>query len=241
MTIQYVDFGSGQGASPNSAIASANAGQPAGGASNQPSQTPVSAPHMQDINQNQVDITNPFSEPMVKETGREQSSSPEPRSASGNAPAGKPVTFEDIVAQKQFGEMTKDIFDKVSEGDITGFNNSLQAFGRLVYKTAVEDANTVIDSRLKAFEDKFTRKLDAGRNTSEMITALKNAVPLAKDAAIEPVAKQVFAGFLKQGMTKSEALGATNNYFNSLANRVSENNKQSATEKKYDSLEALFS
>ena len=238
MTVQYMNFGSGaQGGSAPTTSEGANS------ASQSTPATPVSAPHMSNINDNQVEIKNPFAEPTIKETGQVQSdkTSPSSNSASGNTPPEKRVTFEEIVNQKQFGEMTKEIFDKVAEGDMTGFNSSLQTFGRMIYKTAVEDANTVIDSRLKAFEDKFTRKLDAGRNTREMVTALKNAVPLANDAAIEPIAQQVLAGFLKQGMSKSEALGATNNYFNSLASRVSESNKQSEVEKKFDSLDALFS
>lgn len=238
MTVQYMNFGSGaQGGSAPATSDGANS------ASQMTPANPVSAPRMPNINDNQVDIKNPFAEPKVKETGQAATDKPSPssNSASGNPTPEKRVTFEDIVNQKQFGEMTKEIFDKVAEGDMTGFNTSLQTFGRMIYKTAVEDANTVIDSRLKAFEDKFTRKLDAGRNTREMVTALKNAVPLANDAAIAPIAQQVLAGYLKQGMSKSEALGATNNYFNSLASRVSESNKQSEVEKKFDSLDALFS
>ena len=79
---------------------------------------PTSTPH--NITQNKFDITNPFSEP--KDKNSEQDSG---KQATSPTTASEPqVTFADIVKQKQFGSLAKDIFDKVNEGDVDSFNDA---------------------------------------------------------------------------------------------------------------------
>lgn len=206
MTIEYQDQngqanGSGNGQS--------------GGAS-QANNGPTSAPH--NITNHNIDITNPFQQP--KDRNNE-----EPTGASQQQQASQPrVTFEDIVSKKQFGSLSKDLFDKVSEGDVDSFNDGIQAMMRSVYKTAIEDSNRLMDARLAKFEDELNNRLATSKEADNMLSELKTAIPYAKDPAVEPVARQVLSGFIRQGLSKAEAISATNAYFDRLADKVGQKN-----------------
>lgn len=226
MTIEYQDQ-NGQ------ATGSAN-GQ-TGGAS-AANNGPTSAPH--NITNHNIDITNPFQQPK----GRNNE---EPTGASQQQQTSQPrVTFEDIVSKKQFGSLSKDLFDKVSEGDVDSFNDGIQSMMRAVYKTAIEDSNRLMDARLAKFEDELNNRLATSKEADNMLSELKTAIPYAKDPAVEPVARQVLSGFIRQGLSKSEAISATNAYFDRLADKVGQkNNPESKTSGiKYgrDSWDELF-
>ena len=134
------------------------------------------------------------------------------------------MTFEDIVSKKQFGSLSKDLFDKVSEGDVDSFNDGIQAMMRSVYKTAIEDSNRLMDARLAKFEDELNNRLATSKEADNMLSELKTAIPYAKDPAVEPVARQVLSGFIRQGLSKAEAISATNAYFDRLADKVGQKN-----------------
>lgn len=197
---------------------------------------PTSAPH--NITNHNIDITNPFQQPK----GRNNE---EPTGASQNQSASQPrVTFEDIVSKKQFGSLSKDLFDKVSEGDVDSFNDGIQSMMRAVYKTAIEDSNRLMDARLAKFEDELNNRLATSKEADNMLSELKTAIPYAKDPAVEPMARQVLSGFIRQGLSKAEAISATNAYFDRLADKVGQkNNPESKTSGiKYgrDSWDELF-
>ena len=206
MTIEYQDQngqanGSGNGQS--------------GGAS-QANNGPTSAPH--NITNHNIDITNPFQQPKAR-------NNEEPTGASQQQQTSQPrVTFEDIVSKKQFGSLSKDLFDKVSEGDVDSFNDGIQAMMRSVYKTAIEDSNRLMDARLAKFEDELNNRLATSKEADNMLSELKTAIPYAKDPAVEPVARQVLSGFIRQGLSKAEAISATNAYFDRLADKVGQKN-----------------
>ena len=206
MTIEYQDQngqanGSGNGQSDGASAA--NNG-------------PTSAPHNK--TNNNIDITNPFQQPKAR-------NNEEPTGASQQQQTSQPrVTFEDIVSKKQFGSLSKDLFDKVSEGDVDSFNDGIQAMMRSVYKTAIEDSNRLMDARLAKFEDELNNRLATSKEADNMLSELKTAIPYAKDPAVEPVARQVLSGFIRQGLTKAEAISATNAYFDRLADKVGQKN-----------------
>ena len=119
----------------------------------------------------------------------------------------------------------EELFDKVSEGDVDSFNKGLQGMMRQVYKTAIEDSNRLMDARFAKFQDELMGKLNTSKEADNMLSELKAAIPFAKDPAVEPVARQILSGYLRQGMSKSEAIGATNAYFNRLADTVGQKDK----------------
>lgn len=178
---------------------------------------PTSEPH--NITKPNFDITNPFANPKTRNNEDDSAKARQPESASKPA-----VTFDDIVNKKQFGALSKELFDKVSEGDVDSFNNGLQGVMRQVYKTAIEDSNRLMDARFAKFQDELMAKLNTSKEADSMISELKTVIPFAKDPAVEPVARQILSGYLRQGMSKSEAIGATNAYFNRLADTVGQKN-----------------
>lgn len=180
---------------------------------------PTSTPH--NIAKNNFDITNPFSEPKVKNSEQESG-----KQAASPTPASEPqVTFADIVKQKQFGSLAKDIFDKVNEGDVDSFNSGLQTMMQQVYKTAIEDSNRLMTARMSDFENQLMAKLNTNKEADALLTDMKTAIPYAKDAAVEPIARQVLSGYLRQGMSKNEAIAATNSYFGRLAESIGQSNQ----------------
>lgn len=226
MTIEYQDQ-TGQ------ANGSAN-GQPEGASA--ANNGPTSAPH--NITNHNIDITNPFQQPKAR-------NNEEPNGASQNQSASQPkVTFEDIVSKKQFGSLSKDLFDKVSEGDVDSFNDGIQSMMRAVYKTAIEDSNRLMDARLAKFEDELNNRLATSKEADSMLSELKTAIPYAKDPAVEPMARQVLSGFIRQGLSKAEAISATNAYFDRLADKVGQKNnpetKNSGIKYGRDSWDELF-
>lgn len=197
---------------------------------------PTSAPH--NITNHNIDITNPFQQPNTR-------NNEEPNGASQQQQPSQPrVTFEDIVSKKQFGSLSKDLFDKVSEGDVDSFNDGIQAMMRSVYKTAIEDSNRLMDARLAKFEDELNNRLATSKEADNMLSELKTAIPYAKDPAVEPVARQVLSGFIRQGLSKAEAISATNAYFDRLADKVGQKNnpetKNSGIKYGRDSWDELF-
>lgn len=205
MTIQYENANSGSESAQNQQPTTSQA-------------TPTSAPNGNITNTN-IDITNPFAE--AKTRNNEDDSAKASQSQTASKPS---VTFADIVSQKQFGALSKELFDKVSEGDVDSFNNGLQSMMRAVYKTAIEDSNRLMDARFSKFEDSMLTKINTSKEADNMISELKTAIPYAKDPAVEPVARQILSGYLRQGMSKSEAIGATNAYFDRLADKVGQKN-----------------
>ena len=135
------------------------------------------------------------------------------------------MSFDDIVGQKSFGSLSRELFDKVNEGDVDSFNNGLQNMMRGVYKTAIEDSNRLMTARMQDFEQKLMAKLADSKAADGIIADLKSAIPYAQDAAVEPVARQVLSGYLRQGMSQNEAIAATNAYFGRLAEKVGQSNE----------------
>lgn len=177
---------------------------------------PTSAP--KPITDNNIAITNPFAEPKGRNNVNESANQP-------NKSSEPQVTFNDIVNQKNFGSLSKELFDKVNEGDVDSFNSGIQSMMKQVYKTAIEDSNKLMTSRLASFEQDLMSKLNNSKEADSLVSELKAVIPYAKDADVEPVARQVLSGFLRQGMTKTEAIAATNSYFDKLAERVGQKNK----------------
>lgn len=181
---------------------------------------PASAPA--NVTDNNIDITNPFAQPKIKNSEPEDTQSSHQAT---NQPPQKQLSFDDIVGQKSFGSLSKELFDKVNEGDVDSFNNGLQNMMRGVYKTAIEDSNRLMSARMQDFEQKLMAKLADSKAADGIIADLKSAIPYAQDAAVEPVARQVLSGYLRQGMSQNEAIAATNAYFGRLAEKVGQSNE----------------
>lgn len=207
MPIEYTNISSGsnQATDGNTNQINQTNGQPT-----QPTSTP------KDITNNNIDISNPFAEPKIKNNVAEQ---PRQQVQATNQ-QGQQLTFADIVNQKQFGSLSKDLFDKVQDGDVDSFNSGLETMMRSVYKTAIEDSNRLMTARMEDFEQKLMAKLNSSKEADGLVNDLKTAIPYAQDAAVEPVARQVLSGYLRQGMSKNEAIAATNAYFGRLADKV---------------------
>lgn len=176
-------------------------------------------------NNHNFDITNPFN----RSTNRNTEEGSKQVSQTTQSTSQKQVTFDEIVNSKNFGQLTKDLFDKVNDGDVTEFNNSLQGALRSVYKTAIEDSNKLLEARMTSLEEKIFSKINDSKAADGIISDLKKAVPYANDPAVEPVARQVLSGYLRQGMSKSEAIGATNSYFDRLAQSVGQSKQAKDT------------
>lgn len=207
MPIEYTNLPSG---SSQATDGNTNQNNQANGQPTQPTSTP------KDITNNNIDISNPFAEPKIKNNVAEQ---PRQQVQATNQ-QGQQLTFADIVNQKQFGSLSKDLFDKVQEGDVDSFNSGLESMMRSVYKTAIEDSNRLMTARMEDFEQKLMTKLNSSKEADGLVNDLKTAIPYAQDAAVEPVARQVLSGYLRQGMSKNEAIAATNAYFGRLADKV---------------------
>lgn len=172
------------------------------------------------------DITNPFNRAESRNTGGSNQQTNQVQSQQASQ---KQVTFDEIVNSKNFGQLSKDLFDKINEGDVTEFNNSLQGALRSVYKTAIEDSNKLMEARMTSLEEKIFNKINDSKAADGIVSDLKKAVPYANDPAVEPVARQVLSGYLRQGMSKSEAIGATNSYFDRLAQSVGQSKQAKDT------------
>lgn len=207
MPIEYTNISSG---SNQATDGNTNQINQANGQPTQPTSTP------KDITNNNIDISNPFAEPKIKNNVAEQ---PRQQVQATNQ-QGQQLTFADIVNQKQFGSLSKDLFDKVQDGDVDSFNSGLETMMRSVYKTAIEDSNRLMTARMEDFEQKLMAKLNSSKEADGLVNDLKTAIPYAQDAAVEPVARQVLSGYLRQGMSKNEAIAATNAYFGRLADKV---------------------
>lgn len=187
---------------------------------NNQTRQPTSEPQNPNITQDNIDITNPFAEPKIKEGDVEAN-----KQQQVNNQQQPQLSFADIVKQKQFGSLPKDLFDKANEGDIDSFNSGLQGMMQQVYKTAIEDSNRLMTARMQDFEQKLMTKLNNSKEADGLVNELKTAIPYAQDAAVEPVARQVLSGYLRQGMSKNEAIAATNAYFGRLADKVGQANE----------------
>lgn len=208
----------------------------------EPASAPANPATNPNISKNNIDISNPFSydsninkpatqQPAQTQTATQQSSAPQ-------------VTFDDIVAKKNFVNLSKDVFDKIGEGDISAIQDSLQSAMRNVYRTAVEDVSTLMEARLKEYQSKTIDQVNNSKFADAAIAELKAAIPYANDPAVEPVAKNVLASYMRKGMTRTEAVGATAQYFSNLAERVSSATKSKEPESQYrtgkDSWDDLF-
>lgn len=193
--------------------------------------TPTTPPSLPN---NNIDITNPFDNVVNKEVGNQaptnnQSTTNPTQTPSTNKPA--EPSFDEIVNSKNFGAISKDLFDKIAEGNVDDFNAGLQSIVKQVYRTAIEDSSKLMDFQMKNLEAKIMKQVNVNKQADIMVADLKKAVPYANDPAIEPIAKQVFSGYLRKGLSQAEALGATSQYFNNLASRIgdSQNPSQSST------------
>lgn len=190
--------------------------------------TPTTPPSLPN---NNIDITNPFDNVGNKEVSR-QAQTP---NQSTNNPTQTPSTskpepsFDEIVNSKNFGSITKDLFDKVADGNVDDFNAGLQAIVKQVYRTAIEDSSKLMDFQMKNLEAKILKQVNVDKQADTLVTELKHAVPYANDPSIEPIAKQVFSGYLRKGLSQAEALGATSQYFNNLASRIGDSQNKSQT------------
>lgn len=207
MPIEYTNLPSGDNQATDG---NTNQNNQTNGQPTQPTSTP------KDITNNNIDISNPFAEPKIKNNVAEQ---PRQQVQATNQ-QGQQMTFADIVNQKQFGSLSKDLFDKVQDGDVDSFNSGLETMMRSVYKTAIEDSNRLMSARMEDFEQKLMAKLNSSKEADGLVNDLKTAIPYAQDAAVEPVARQVLSGYLRQGLSKNEAIAATNAYFGRLADKV---------------------
>lgn len=191
---------------------------------------PASAPHLaNNVNQNNIDITNPFANAI---NNRQESGIPADKQSQANngangsagSTSSAAVSFDDIVNKKQFGSLAKELFDQVAEGNVDEFNKSFQSALRGVYKTAVEDANKLLDARIQKLETSLLQKFNNRTEADAIIKDMKSKIPYADNPATEPVARMVLGAYLKQGLNKQEAIAATNQYFNRFADEVSNAN-----------------
>lgn len=215
----------------------------------EPSSAPANPATNPNISQNNIDISNPFNySSNIPSTATQQTapatSPTQTQSATQPATATKPVTFDDIVAKKNFVNLSKDLFDKLGEGDVSAIQDSLQSAMRNVYRTAVEDVSTLMEARLKEYQAKTLDQVNNSKFADAAVAELKSAIPFAGDPAIEPVAKNVLAGYLRKGMTRTEAVGATAQYFSNLAEQINSANQSKEPESQYrtgkDSWDDLF-
>ena len=188
---------------------------------------PTSAPHLaNNVNQNNIDITNPFANAINnrQESGVPADKQSQASEGANGSTSSATVSFDDIVNKKQFGSLAKELFDQVAEGNVDEFNKSFQSALRGVYKTAVEDANKLLDARIQKLETSLLQKFNNRTEADAIIKDMKSKIPYADNPATEPVARMVLGAYLKQGLNKQEAIAATNQYFNRFADEVSNAN-----------------
>lgn len=213
----------------------------------EPASAPANPATNPNISKNNIDISNPFSydsninKPAQGQSATNNQTASQQAQSQAQAPQ---VTFDDIVAKKNFVNLSKDVFDKIGEGDISAIQDSLQSAMRNVYRTAVEDVSTLMEARLKEYQSKTIDQVNNSKFADAAIAELKAAIPYANDPAVEPVAKNVLASYMRKGMTRTEAVGATAQYFSNLAERVSSATKSKEPESQYrtgkDSWDDLF-
>ena len=193
---------------------------------------------------NNIDLTNPFDN--HNNTNANQGR-PATGNNSDNANAKHP-SLDEIVNAKDFGEFSDDLIRKAVDGDSTEFKQGLTSLSRRIYKTAIQDANALMEAKLSKFKTDMESKMESRKQADSLIATMKSSLEFTRNPEIEPVATQVLAGYIRKGLSVDEALGATKQYFGNLAksfndstNKPDSNQQNSRVLTGEDALNKLFS
>lgn len=199
---------------------------------------------------NNIDLTNPFNN--YNNRGRDDDTNanqgkPATGNNSDNANAKHP-SLDEIVNAKDFGEFSDDLIRKAVDGDSTEFKQGLTSLSRRIYKTAIQDANALMEAKLAKFKTDMESTMESRKKADSLIATMKSSLEFTKNPEIEPVATQVLAGYIRKGLSVDEALGATKQYFGNLAksfndstNKPDSNQQNSRVLTGEDALNKLFS
>lgn len=195
-----------------------------------------------------IDLTNPFDNSSNIKGRQQANSANQPDANANNSANDKQPSLDDIVNAKSFGEISDDLINKAINGEPEDFKASLTAMSRSIYKTAIQDANALMEAKLSKFKSEMKASIESDKKADSLVATMKSNLEFAKDPAIEPVARQVLAGYIRKGMSVDEAMGATRQYFSNLSKsfadstkKPEQNNQNSRVLTGEDALNKLFS
>lgn len=195
---------------------------------------------------NNIDITNPFAQ--VKSTNSNESATNNQTNRQTNSESANQPTLDDIVNQKVFGELSDDLINKAINGEPADFKNSLLTMSRNIYKQAIQDANALMEAKLTKFKSDVKASIESDKKADSLVANMHQSLEFTKDPAIEPVARQVLANYIRKGLGVDEAIGATRQYFanvassfNNTTNKPESSQQNSRVLTGEDALNKLFS
>lgn len=121
------------------------------------------------------------------------------------------VTFDDVLTPEVMTEMT--------DGNLEGFNKAVAASGRNAVKQSLmlsaRMMNEISERLTTKMETRFNELLSADKANTD----LNDALPFAKDPAIQPIARGIFAQAMnKTNGDKAKALEMTKRFFTNITN-----------------------
>lgn len=176
---------------------------------------------------NNIDLTNPFvNDANINKQDVANRANQNNSANNDSANQAKQPTLDEIVNAKDFGEINDDLFNKALNGDASGFKDTFATITRNVYKQAITDANALMEAKLSKLKNEIKANIESDKKVDNLVNTMKNELAFTKDPAIEPVARQVFAGYIRKGLNTEEALGATRQYFSNLTKSFNAANKK---------------
>lgn len=129
--------------------------------------------------------------------------------------------FNNHVNTLNLGASAGDLMAAMQSQDPEQIATALQANNAQVYRSAMIDANKMVDSRIDAIRDEMQTNTDNTIKGNTIIAQMENALPYTKNGAYAPMAKAVISQLLeKPGMTTENAIVQTGKYFEKFVSDV---------------------
>jgi hypothetical protein len=107
---------------------------------------------------------------------------------------------------------------ELQEGKTDALNAAFETVASNVFQQAMIQTNRLVESRLDSAVDSAVNKATGKVNANFALREINEAMPFTKDPAIEPIAKAVMSGFMKQdGADAQSVVKSTQQFFEQMA------------------------
>lgn len=117
-------------------------------------------------------------------------------------------TFAEYVSQLNFDadpNVAQSLVSAMNDGNMEDVSKIFQKFGQQIYTKAVEDASRMLDTHGRRIETDLLKKVDGKFSTRDMRGSLEEAVVIAKNPNIAPIAEALKTTFMRQGKSDEQA------------------------------------
>lgn len=116
----------------------------------------------------------------------------------------------------KFALSPEQVQDFMQKGDTKGLQTAINGSQKALYRQTMLDASKMLNTSIDKAVTKAVEAATGAFKTDKSIDFLNNAIPIAKNANVAPVAQAAFGSFLKAGKTQEEAVEGVKNFFGAI-------------------------